>query len=369
MHIPTSNGGVLFGGMASEPDTGAVYVVAHDNPGILKLLDPDARRPRVAVVRRGRPRSGCFTSDNCQACHGANRQGTDTGVALVHAATDAASGAVAGASRFDADAIRKILATGKGRMPPFPHLSAADVETLVRYLTAAPAGRARGRSGGRGGGGAGGFRCAARAGRRLRFGCATCRAAGRGRGAAAYPEDRLELEAVHDQRVQHRRQQDQAALHVDREVRPERAAHPWRVGFGDDPELAARGVTGTGAPAILNGLVVTASGLVFGAGHDNQIRAWDSATGKQLWSSRFGGDFVGSPVMYEMGGRQYLLVPASASAPRVAWWRCACRTRRERFSGADGLGGLRAAALRPTDPAVAVRRTAVSPRRSRSCAR
>jgi glucose dehydrogenase len=56
---------------------------------------------------------------------------------------------------------------------------------------------------------------------------------------------------------------------------------------------------------------------VFGAGRDNQIRAWDSDTGKQLWSATFGGNFVGSPVMYEMDGRMYLLVPA-ASSPRAA---------------------------------------------------
>ena len=88
----------------------------------------------------------------------------------------------------------------------------------------------------------------------------------------------------------------------------------WRIGFGDDPALAARGITGTGVAATLNGIIVTQAGIVFGAGRDNQIRAWDSDTGKQLWSSRFGGNFVGSPVMYEMDGRQYLLVPAAATA-------------------------------------------------------
>ena len=77
----------------------------------------------------------------------------------------------------------------------------------------------------------------------------------------------------------------------------------WQVPFGDDPTLAARGITGTGAPAINNGLIVTESGLVFGAGRDNQIRAWDSDSGKQLWSARFGGNFAGSPVMYQVGGK------------------------------------------------------------------
>ena len=90
----------------------------------------------------------------------------------------------------------------------------------------------------------------------------------------------------------------------------------WRVGFGDDPELAARGVAGTGTPGLLNGVIVTASGLLFGAGRDNAIRGWDTDTGAQLWSSRFGGDFIGSPVMYEMAGRQYLLVPAASTPPQ-----------------------------------------------------
>ena len=90
----------------------------------------------------------------------------------------------------------------------------------------------------------------------------------------------------------------------------------WQIPYGDDPALAERGITGTGAPGIINSLIVTQSGLVFGAGRDNQIRAWDSDTGKQLWSSRFGGTFTSSPAMYEMDGKQYLLIPAAASSGR-----------------------------------------------------
>jgi hypothetical protein len=64
-----------------------------------------------------------------------------------------------------------------------------------------------------------------------------------------------------------------------------------------------------------NSIIVTESGLVIGAGRDNQIRAWDSESGRQLWSSWFGGNFIGSPAMYEMDGRTYLLVPAAGSPP------------------------------------------------------
>ena len=87
----------------------------------------------------------------------------------------------------------------------------------------------------------------------------------------------------------------------------------WRVGFGDDPVLAARGITGTGAPAVNNGVLITESGLLFGAGLDNHVRAWDTDTGRQLWSAKFGGSFTGSPVMYLMSGRQYLLVAAAST--------------------------------------------------------
>jgi quinoprotein glucose dehydrogenase len=89
----------------------------------------------------------------------------------------------------------------------------------------------------------------------------------------------------------------------------------WRIGFGDDPSLVGRGVTGTGVTQMRNSIIVTECGIVFGAGRDNQIRAWDSDSGKQLWSSWFGGNFIGSPAMYEMDGRSYLLVPAAGTAP------------------------------------------------------
>ena len=83
----------------------------------------------VALVfaLRGRSRRGgppvppgqLIYQAQCQACHGANRQGTETGTPLVHAAADPGRGAVAGAPSVDAAGIRAMLKTGRGRMPPF----------------------------------------------------------------------------------------------------------------------------------------------------------------------------------------------------------------------------------------------------------
>jgi len=307
VHVPTSNGGVLFGGLASEPGTGAVYVVTHDNPGILRLL-----RPGETAGRGGAPAvppGQAIYQQNCQSCHGPDRLGTANGVALMYADADPANAVAAGAPRFDAPSIRAVLGAGKGRMPSFVHLAAADVDAVVAFLTSAPAGRGRG-AGPLGSGAppeliAGAGSVATR----------SAAAAGRGRGGLPpYPEGvpAFERPVINEYNtVAHRIAPPYTSIVKFDLNQP---AIKWRVGFGDDPALAARGITGTGMPALNHGLVVTEAGLVFGAGGDNYIRAWDGDSGRQLWASRFAGNFVGSPVMYETGGRQYLLVPAASTA-------------------------------------------------------
>ena len=317
VHVPTSNGGVLFGGMASEPATGAVYVVSHDNPGILRLL-----RPGETVGRGGPPQppGQAVYQQNCQSCHGADRLGSDSVPSLTYAAADPANNIAAGAPRFDADAIRSVIAAGKGRMPSFPHLTTADVDALVALLTTPFGGRGQA-PGGRGRGAA---PIGSGAPRELVVGSGSAwtrpdAPAGRGRGALPpYPDGvpQYDRPVINEYNTVANRIAPPFTSIVKYDLNV--PAIKWRVGFGDDPELAARGITGTGAPGLVNGVIVTASGLLFGAGRDNQIRAWETDTGHQVWSSRFGGDFVGSPVMYEMSGRQYLLVPAASTPPRGA---------------------------------------------------
>jgi quinoprotein glucose dehydrogenase len=313
VHVPTSNGGVLFGGMAAEPGTGAVYVVTHDNPGILRLLRPGENAGRGGGGPPAPPGQAVY-QQNCQTCHGPDRLGTPTGVPLVSTA-DPANNIAPGVPRFDAAAIRAVVGNGKGRMPALPHLTTADVDALVTFLTTAPGGRGQAGGRGRGGGPAG---SGAPPELIVGSGSVSTRpdaAAGRGRGAVPpYPDGvpQFERYVINEYNTVGNRIKPPYTSIVKYDLNG--PSIKWRIGFGDDPALAARGITGTGMAALLNGLVVTESGLVFGAGGDNQIRAWDSETGRQLWASRFGGNFVGSPVMYESDGRQYLLVPAASAA-------------------------------------------------------
>jgi len=50
---------------------------------------------------------------------------------------------------------------------------------------------------------------------------------------------------------------------------------------------------------------------VFCAGGDDKLHVYDADNGKQLWEFELGAESRGSPSMYEINGRQYLLLTAS----------------------------------------------------------
>jgi quinoprotein glucose dehydrogenase len=93
----------------------------------------------------------------------------------------------------------------------------------------------------------------------------------------------------------------------------------WQIGLGDDLRLVSQGITGTGTAATTKGGVIsTAAGLVFATAADRKVHVYDSETGKQLSAIALGGATSGSSSMYEIDGRQYLLVTAAATAGRGA---------------------------------------------------
>ena len=92
----------------------------------------------------------------------------------------------------------------------------------------------------------------------------------------------------------------------------------WQIGLGDDLRLVGQGVRGTGtAASVKGGIIPTASGLVFVTAADRKVHVYDSTSGKQVWELQLGGPTSGSPSMYELGGRQYLLVTASPAGARL----------------------------------------------------
>jgi quinoprotein glucose dehydrogenase len=89
----------------------------------------------------------------------------------------------------------------------------------------------------------------------------------------------------------------------------------WRVPLGALEELAP----GVGHIAkgsiLLGGPIVTAGGLVFVGGTvDRRLRAFSAETGQELWTAELPASAHATPITYEAGGKQYVVVAAGGSA-------------------------------------------------------
>jgi quinoprotein glucose dehydrogenase len=302
LHIPGSNGGALFGTTAAEPG-GAVYVITQDNPAILRLLR-EGESARGGGAGAALPGAQVYV-DHCQKCHGVNRVGTAEGPTL----TDVAG-------RLDADKLRSILINGDVRMPSFTmELSSTQMDQVVTYLLTPAAGARAGGAGARGGVYAG-----PPAPPELVAGSGSAQPRARGgigafgAGPRAYPQGVPQTPQfvinAYGTFTTMMKPPYTTIVKYDLNNDP---VIKWRVGLGDDPRLAALGIHDTGSSQMRNSLVVTASGLLFAVGGDNKIRAYDTDTGKVLWSADVAGTFRGGPSMYTLDGRQYLLIPAAGN--------------------------------------------------------
>ena len=86
----------------------------------------------------------------------------------------------------------------------------------------------------------------------------------------------------------------------------------WRVPLGSYPELEKLGIHDAGTLNI-GGVTATAGGLLFVAGTlDNRIYAFNSKTGKELWSGDLPAAAHAIPITYQgKDGKQYVAVMVS----------------------------------------------------------
>jgi quinoprotein glucose dehydrogenase len=80
----------------------------------------------------------------------------------------------------------------------------------------------------------------------------------------------------------------------------------WRSTLGVSDQLP-QGLQNTGRPSA-GGPIVTASGLIFiGGTDDNRIRAFDTRSGKELWTFKLPASVYGTPITYRgSSGKQYV---------------------------------------------------------------
>ena len=274
IEMPGNNGGANFGGAAVDPSTGMLYVVSKDLPALLQLrLAPrSVRRLPGAPEEQG---ALLFDTD-CQQCHGMDRKGSPPAVPSL----------VDIGSTLDRDQVRNIIRQGRGPMPGFPDLSEADLDSLVTYLLASPAASTAKKN-----------KPAPEAEEspidpktaRYKTGFGFMFTSG-GLPAISPPWTSLTAYDLNEGTIK------------------------WQVPLGEVPELASRGNKDTGSHFPKTGPVVTAGGLIFAGTRDRKVRALDTATGTTLWESELNAGIEGIPAVYEIDGREYLVVCAAAQA-------------------------------------------------------
>ena len=90
----------------------------------------------------------------------------------------------------------------------------------------------------------------------------------------------------------------------------ETGAIVWNVPLGSMGPTAALGSPNLGGP------ILTAGGLVFiGATLDRAIRAFDVETGRELWKASLPAGARATPMTYEAGGRQFVVIAAGGGGP------------------------------------------------------
>ena len=89
----------------------------------------------------------------------------------------------------------------------------------------------------------------------------------------------------------------------------------WERPLGTSRDKAPWPFWGTqGAPNV-GGALTTAGGVTFiGATTDNFLRAFDTATGVELWKMRIPAGAQATPMSYQIGGRQFIVVAAGGHA-------------------------------------------------------
>jgi quinoprotein glucose dehydrogenase len=249
--FPGLDGGGEWGGGSYDPESNLFYVNSNEMAWILKLV------PRTA---KGQVTAKTLYEQNCATCHRADLAGSPPEFPDLRDL----------GTRRAREHVAQVIAKGSGRMPGYAHLKQPAIDAIVGYLMSgkdAPV-------------------------------------------AVSGPKSPMELGYRLDGYI---RFEDPDGYPV---ITPpwgtlnaldlNTGEWKWRIPFGEVP-----GVGNTGSENYGGG-IVTAGGLLFigATNYDRKFRAFDKSTGKVLWETTLDAAGNATPAVYEVKGRQYVLIGA-----------------------------------------------------------
>jgi quinoprotein glucose dehydrogenase len=84
----------------------------------------------------------------------------------------------------------------------------------------------------------------------------------------------------------------------------------WRSSVGTAEDRAPLGIAFKWGTPLVNGVLVTAGGVIFTGALDAYLRAFDAKTGTELWQGRLPVPGVANPMTYAWNGEQYVVISA-----------------------------------------------------------
>jgi quinoprotein glucose dehydrogenase len=257
--LPGFDGGGEWGGAAVDTTTGVIYVNASDVPWIAAMREV----AKVPASRRARSGAAVYAAA-CATCHGRDRRGHERSPSLVDVG-----------SRLSTEQLQQVIERGRGFMPSFANLPESEQAAVIAYLLGKP---------------------------HVTLAKSSFHVA-----AAKAPYEFMGYE----------RWRDSSGLPV---IKPpwgtlsaidlNTGQYKWRIPLGNHAELAAKGVSNTGAEQY-GGPIVTAGGLVFiAATQDAKFRAVDKSTGKLLWETALPAAGYATPSTFAVHGKQYVVIAA-----------------------------------------------------------
>jgi quinoprotein glucose dehydrogenase len=244
--FPSADGGGEWGGPALDPETNIAYINSNEfvHTESLSLVEGSGGRQTYL--------------SQCASCHGQTLAGVPPAVPPL----------INMHERFTPEQIVSVVKNGKGRMPAFPTINEQRMEGLISYLMNGEPKDAK--SSGPATYGSNGYH---------RF-----------YDPDGYPANRFPWGTLN-------------AINLDT------GEYVWKIPFGQYPELVAKGLKDTGSENYGGPLATRGGLLVIGATiFDNKLRIFDKVTGKLLWEKVMPFAVNATPMTYEAGGQQYIVV-------------------------------------------------------------
>lgn len=266
--LPGYDGGGEWGGPAVDPTTNLLYVNANEMAWVLNMVE---NKPDKKIIRTNLETGVSLYAQYCMGCHGPEQRGAGDYPSIVDAD-----------KKYTTEKLLDLLSTGRRMMPGFNNLAKEEKLAIASFIL---------------------------------------KDEGLQKKIYSGPVDKIQKAPV--------------SLYgftgynkfLTREGYP--AINPpwgtinainlntgelvWKIPFGEFKELKEKGIPTTGRENY-GGPLVTAGGvLMIGASADGKFRAINKRTGAILWETDLPAPGVATPSVYEVNGRQYVVIACGGS--------------------------------------------------------